>query len=245
MDSRNFERTSLLAGDEMMERIAASRVLIFGVGGVGSWCVEALARTGFRHITMVDSDTVAQSNINRQMPAMVSTVGQPKVEVMRRRILDINPDAEVIAIEGRYTPDTAADFGIETYDYVIDAIDSLADKADLILRCTGPATAPRRAFFSSMGAARKLDPSAIKTAEFWKVEGCPLARALRTRFRRSGVFPKRKFKCVYSPETLPHRKEGEKGVNGTFAHATAVFGLTLASLVVRAEYDATGTNVAR
>ena len=228
MNANNFERTSLLAGDEMMEHLAATRILIFGVGGVGSWCVEALARTGFGHITMVDADCVAQSNINRQMPALVSTVGEPKVEVLRRRLLDINPDAEVTAILGRYTSETASDFDIESYDYVIDAIDSLADKVDLILRCTDPATAPRRAFYSSMGAARKLDPSKIATSEFWKVEGCPLARALRTRFRRSGIYPKRKFKCVFSHETLPHRKDCEKGVNGTFAHATSVFGLTLA-----------------
>ena len=227
-----FGRTELVAGEEMMAKMAASRVLVFGVGGVGSWCVEALARTGFGHITIVDSDEVAVSNINRQLPATTATVGLPKVEVIRQRILDINPDADVLALQRRYTHDDAASFAIETYDYVIDAIDSLDDKADLILRCTDPATAPRSGFFSSMGAARKLDLSKIATAEFWKVEGCPLARALRTRFRCSGVFPKRKFKCVYSPETLPHRAEGPRGVNGTFAHATAMFGLTLASLVV-------------
>lgn len=232
-------RTSLLAGDSMMGLLSECRVIVFGVGGVGSWCVEALARTGFGHITIVDSDAVAESNINRQLPALTSTVGMPKVEVLRKRILDINPDADVIAIEGRYTPETASGFAIGTYDYAIDAIDSLPDKADLILRCTDPATAPRRAFFSSMGAALKLDPDRIAVAEFWKVEGCPLARALRTRFRRSGVFPKRKFRCVYSPETLEHRKEGEKGVNGTFAHATAIFGLRLASLVVTDIYSET------
>lgn len=236
MNCANFERTALVAGDGMMSALADTRVLVFGVGGVGSWCVEALARSGIGHITIVDSDNVAQSNINRQLPALTSTVGRPKVEVIRERLLDINPEAEIVAVTGRYTPENAGDFAIETYDYVIDAIDSLADKADLILRCTDPSTAPRRAFFSSMGAARKLDIAKIATAEFWKVEGCPLARALRTRFRRSGIYPKRKFQCVYSPETLPHRKEDEKGVNGTFAHATAAFGLTLASLVIKNEY---------
>ena len=232
MEDNRFGRTALLAGDAMMDALAACRVIIFGVGGVGSWCVEALARTGIGHITLVDSDDVAASNINRQLPALSSTVGRPKVEVVRERILDINPDADVTVIAGRYNSETAASFGIEGFDYAIDAIDSLADKADLILRCTDPATAPRQAFFSSMGAARKLDPSKITVAEFWKAEGCPLARALRTRFRRSGIYPRRKFKCVFSPEILPHRKEGETGVNGTFAHATAAFGLTLASLVV-------------
>ncbi len=228
----NFSRINLVAGAEMMSRLADARVLVFGVGGVGSWCVEALARTAVGHITMVDSDTVAPSNINRQLPATVGTIGRPKVDVLAERIHQINPAAEVEPIMARYTPDTASDFKIETYDYVVDAIDSLADKADLILRCTNPETAPARAFFSSMGAARKLNPALISTGEFWKVEGCPLARALRTRFRRAGTFPRRKFKCVYSPETLPHRADGPAGVNGTFMHTTAIFGLTLASLII-------------
>ena len=231
-----FSRTELLIGPEAMERLKKAEVAVFGVGGVGSWCVEALARSATGHITIVDSDTVAPSNINRQMPALASTVGQPKVEVIARRIADINPDATVTALQKRYTPETANEFHIESYDYVIDAIDSLSDKADLILRCTEPETAPCRGFFSSMGAARKLDPSKITVAEFWKAEGCPLARALRTRFRRSGIFPKRKFKCVFSPETIGHRAAGPAGVNGTFAHSTAIFGLTLASLVIKDIY---------
>ena len=235
-DSEFFGRTALVAGDEMMTALADTRVLVFGVGGVGSWCVEALARSATGHITIVDSDTVAPSNINRQMPALASTVGQPKVEVIARRIADINPDATVTALQKRYTPKTANEFHIENYDYVIDAIDSLADKADLILRCTDPETAPCRGFFSSMGAARKLEPSKITVAEFWKAEGCPLARALRSRFRLSGIFPKRKFKCVFSPETIGHRAAGPAGVNGTFAHSTAIFGLTLASLVIKDIY---------
>ncbi|MDE6525669.1 MAG: tRNA threonylcarbamoyladenosine dehydratase [Muribaculaceae bacterium] len=238
-DNEYFGRERLVAGDEMMEVLAGTRVLVFGIGGVGSWCVEALARSAVGHICIVDSDTVAPSNVNRQLPALTSTVGLPKVEVLAARIADINPEAEVVALAGRYAPETAGGFGTETYDYVIDAIDSLADKADLILRCTDPATAPRRAFFSSMGAARKLDPSKIAVAEFWKVDGCPLARALRTRFRRSGVFPSRKFKCVYSPETLPQQSDGPKGVNGTFAHATADFGLRLAYLVINDIYNST------
>lgn len=186
---------------------------------------------------MVDSDIVAASNINRQLPATTTTLGQPKVDVMARHIHDINPSATVEATVARYTPQTAADFRIESYDYVIDAIDSLTDKADLILRCTDPATAPARGFFSSMGAARKMNIAMIRTAEFWQVEGCPLARALRTRFRRAGIFPKRKFRCVYSPERLPHRADDSSGANGTFVHTTAVFGLTLASLVVEDIYN--------
>ena len=232
-----FERTALVAGSDMMARMAAARVTVFGVGGVGSWCVEALARSGIGNITIVDPDEVAVSNINRQLPALHSTVGRPKVEVVARRIADINPAAKVTAIQGRYTPDNGASFNLADEDFVIDAIDSLADKADLILRCTDPATAPHIAFYSSMGAARKLDPAKIRTAEFWKVDGCPLARALRTRFRRSSIFPRRKFQCVYSPETLPHRLNDDSGANGTFAHTTAIFGLTLASLVITRLYN--------
>ena len=231
-DSEYFGRTAIVAGDEMMTSLSDTRVIVFGVGGVGSWCVEALARSAVGHITIVDSDTVAPSNINRQMPALSSTVGQAKVDVIARRIADINPDAHINAMQKRYTPTTEHEFDIENNDYVIDAIDSLPDKAYLILRCTSGATAPHKAFFSSMGAARKIDMSKISVAEFWKVEGCPLARALRTHFRRSGIFPQRKFKCVYSPETIAHRSEGPAGVNGTFAHITASFGLTLASLVI-------------
>lgn len=229
-------RTRLLAGDDMLARLAGTRVIVFGTGGVGSWCVEALARTGVGHITLVDSDTVAESNINRQLPALFTTIGRPKVEVLAERIRAINPDAEVLALQARYTPESAPEFGLENYDYVIDAIDSLPDKADLILRCTNPATAPRRAFFASMGAARKMDIGKVQVAEFRKVEGCALARALRNRFRKTGVYPRRKFKCVYSPERMDHRHDDGSGANGTFVHATAVFGLRLAELLLKDIY---------
>lgn len=137
-----LERTALVAGSDMMARMAAARVTVFGVGGVGSWCVEALARSGIGNITIVDPDEVAVSNINRQLPALHSTVGQPKVEVVARRIADINPAAKVTAIQGRYTPDNGASFNLAEQDFVIDAIDSLADKADLILRApTGDGSA--------------------------------------------------------------------------------------------------------
>lgn len=213
---------------------------VFGVGGVGSWCVEALARTGVGAITIADPDCVAQSNINRQLPALVTTVGQAKVDVLARRIADINANCAVKALQKRYTPETAADFGLNNYDYVVDAIDSLPDKASLILRCTSAATAPRAGFVSSMGAARKLDPARVSVAEFWKVEGCALARALRTRFRRSGEFPGRKFRCVYSPESIPQC--GDAGANGTFMHITATFGLRLASLIIEDIYRRTHAN---
>lgn len=242
-----FARERLVAGDAMMDALAHSRVIVFGVGGVGSWCCEALCRSGVGHLTLVDSDLVAVSNINRQLMATTSTVGTPKVEALARRLLDINPGVDIVARQEAYTAETADSFDLDSYDYVIDAIDSLENKALLILR----ATAADTVLFSSMGAARKLDPTKIGVAEFFKVEGCPLARALRTRFRRRATFPARKFKCVYSPETIPNRLETERpaeasaddswtaskaAVNGTFAHTTAVFGMTLAGLVVEDLY---------
>lgn len=242
-----FARERLVAGDAMMDALAHSRVIVFGVGGVGSWCCEALCRSGVGHLTLVDSDLVAVSNINRQLMATTSTVGTPKVEALARRLLDINPGVDIVARQEAYTAETADSFDLDSYDYVIDAIDSLENKALLILR----ATAADTVLFSSMGAARKLDPTKIGVAEFFKVEGCPLARALRTRFRRRATFPARKFRCVYSPETIPNRLETERpaeasaddswtaskaAVNGTFAHTTAVFGMTLAGLVVEDLY---------
>lgn len=227
-----FRRTRRLVGDEGMERLHAARVLVVGVGGVGSWCAEALVRSGIRRLTMVDMDCVCASNVNRQLPATTSTVGRPKVEVLRERLLDINPQADIEALQRCYTAETADSFGLEGYDYVVDAIDSLAHKAHLIRRvCALPATR----LFSSMGAAMKSDPSRIGVAEFWKVKGCPLAAALRRRFKREAQFPARKFKCVYSDELLPNLGEdvAEPTANGTLAHATAIFGFTLASLVVR------------
>ena len=162
-----------------MSRISEKRVIIFGVGGVGSWCAESLIRSGIRHLTIVDSDRVCITNINRQLMATSKTVGQVKVDALKERLLSINPSAEITALQQIFTAETAESFGIGSYDYIIDAIDSLKDKALLILM----ATQTQAKFFSSMGAALKLDPTRIKIAEFWKVQGDPLARALRKRFK--------------------------------------------------------------
>lgn len=227
-----FQRTLLVTPDSMARRLRETRVMVVGIGGVGSWCAEALARSGIGHITIVDSDTVAVSNINRQLPATTATVGQPKTDVLGRRLLEINPELDLVKIFGRYTPETAADFDLDSYDYVIDAIDSVSCKAELILN----ATASRARLFSSMGAARKLHASLIAATEFWKVQGCPLARALRQWFKRHDRFPRRKFRCVYSPETIPQHAVSPDGANGTFAHTTAIFGLTLAGLLLEDLY---------
>ena len=232
-----FRRTELLLGDETMERLSSKRVIIFGVGGVGSWCAESLIRSGIRKLTIVDSDRVCITNINRQLMATTKTVGQVKVEALKERLLSINPSAEITALQQIFTAETAESFQLETYDYIIDAIDSLKDKALLILMATSTPLGERGGgrFFSSMGAALKLDPTKIQVAEFWKVKGDPLARALRNRFKRDKVFPRRKFLCVYSDELLENKKpiDPDDRGNGTIAHITAIFGFMLAGLVVQ------------
>lgn len=220
-----FQRSELLLGDEAMSRIGEKRVIIFGVGGVGSWCAESLVRSGIKHLTIVDSDTVCASNINRQLMATTDTVGQVKVDVLKERLLSINPSAEITALHQFFTVETADSFNLTSYDYIIDAIDTLKDKALLILM----ATQTDAKFFSSMGAALKLDPTRIKIDEFWKIQGDPLARVLRKRFKREGQFPSRKFQCVYSDELLEPREEGK----GSLVHITAIFGFMLASLVIQ------------
>ena len=254
-----FRRAELLLGDEAMNCIGEKRIIIFGVGGVGSWCAESLVRSGITHLTIVDSDRVCITNINRQLMATSKTVGQVKVEALKERLLSINPQAEITALQQIFTAETADSFDIGSYDYIIDAIDSLKDKTLLILM----ATQTQAKFYSSMGAALKLDPTRIKTAEFWKVQGDPLARALRKRFKRDGQYPKRKFQCVYSDELLenkghnatcgteqcmcPKAKVGpgdpallnhewcssKAQINGTLAHITAIFGFMLAGLVIQ------------
>ena len=259
-----LHRTRLLVGDEVLQSIRQKRVIIFGVGGVGSWCAESLVRSGICHLTLVDSDRVNITNINRQLMATTSTVGRVKVEVLRERLLDINPDAQITAIQDIYNADNAASFQLHTYDVIVDAIDSLAEKSHLILT----ATRTDAIFVSSMGSALKIDPTRIQVAEFWKARGCPLGRSLRKKYKSAKTFPGRKFRVVYSDEVLPilgehvldvpeptiadttshvegrddllsHDWNAKKAqINGTMAHATAIFGFTLAGLVMKEIYAA-------
>ena len=254
-----FRRAELLLGNDTMDQIAQKRVIIFGVGGVGSWCAESLVRSGIKQLTIVDSDRVCITNINRQLMATTKTVGQVKVEALKERLLTINPGAEITALQQIFNEETAESFNLSSYDYIIDAIDSLKDKALLILM----ACRTNAKFFSSMGAALKLDPTRIKVTEFWKVQGDPLARALRKKFKSQKQFPKRKFQCVYSDELLENKghnatcgteqcicsktKNGpgdpsllnqeslstKAQINGSLVHITAIFGFTLAGLVVQ------------
>ncbi len=233
-EKTQFDRIERLVGTEAMERISAARVIIFGIGGVGSWVAESLVRSGVRRLTMVDRDCVDITNVNRQCPATMKTIGKSKVIAMKSRLLDINPQAEIEAIQDIYDASTRERFHLEDYDYIVDAIDSLSCKADLILTAT---SLPHHIqFFSSMGAALKMDPQKIRVAEFWQVEGCPLARALRQHFKRSKQFPRRKFRVVYSPEVLSNQGSLDPDsapYNGTFAHSTAIFGFTLAGLIIQ------------
>ena len=248
-----FNRAERLLGGEYIDSVKDKKVIVFGVGGVGSWCVEGLVRSGIRNITIVDSDVVCVTNVNRQLMATSENIGRSKVEELKSRLLSINNNAQVTAIKSVYNEQTAESFHLDEYDYIIDCIDSLKDKASLILN----ACKTRAVFFSSMGAALKIDPLRVRVAEFWKVQGCPLARALRKKFKSSGVYPKHKFMCVYSDELLTNKgqhidrstcrrkcakaeaeSESEstgfvKGqVNGSLVHITAIFGMQLAGLVV-------------
>jgi len=220
-----FSRSEALLGAEVMEALRTTRVIIFGVGGVGSYAAECLIRTGLTHLTIVDGDVVQPSNTNRQLPATRATIGRPKVEVLRERLLEINPDADIEAIQVFYHADNESfDFRLSTFDYVIDAIDSVNDKTDLILN----ATRARVKIFSSMGAALRFDPTQVTTGELMSIQGDALAKAVRARMKKLDRFPSKKVRCVYSTEQAQRCE-----IRGSLMQVTAVFGLTLASLVIK------------
>ena len=257
MNGDLFNRTELLLGADAMERIREKRVIIFGVGGVGSWCAECLVREGIEHLTLVDSDVVCVTNCNRQLMATTKTIGEPKVEALRTRLLEINPEAEVVALQKNFSEETAEEFHIESYDYVIDAIDSLKDKISLIVKtlsnsplkgenqmsATVPLAPEATVEEGKAGAALRIDPTKVRVSEFWKVKGDPLAAAMRSAMRRNKRFPAHKFLCVHSEEQpLPNRgkalQDGSQTfrkvqTNGSLAHITAIFGMTLAGLVIQ------------
>lgn len=255
-------RTRLLLGQDVFHRLRSAKIILFGVGGVGSWCAEGLVRSGVEDLTLVDSDRIAPSNVNRQLMATVDTIGQVKVEALKEHLLRINPDARITARQELYSRETAGAFDLDAYDYVIDCIDALKDKIALILH----ASASQATFFSSMGAALKVDPTQVRVAEFFSVRGCPLGSMLRKRIRQGGVLPAKPFLCVYSEEVLPNRGSGVNGglpagagsgcdvtgggdptaetdpghgknaLNGSIAPITALFGFTLSGLVIRDIY---------
>ena len=262
LEQQIFHRSRLLMGDAPLQRLHDIRVILFGVGGVGSWCAESLVRSGVKHLTIVDSDRVNISNVNRQLMATTETVGRVKVDALKERLLAINPEAEITAIQDIYNAENSESFRLNEYDVIIDAIDSLAEKAHLLLT----ASRTDALLYSSMGAALKMDPTRIQVAEFMKVRGCPLGRALRKKMKHQKVRPAKKFLCVYSDEVLPNlgeadvdgyeptiaesttTQEGREDllshnwnerkaqINGTMSHITAMFGFMLAGLIVQHFY---------
>jgi len=231
-----FDRLYLLVGEEGIKKLANTTVLVFGAGGVGSWAAEALARSGIGKIGIIDNDTICDSNVNRQIEATSLTMGQSKASALRKRLLEINPECEVRAWDELFSRENAARFEIENADYVIDAIDTMNHKLDLIeITC-----ATKAKLFSSMGMALKLDPSRIKAASIWKTDVCPLARLVRQGLRKREFTGD--FTAVYSDEkareNITEENEeilnvpGQKKANGSIVTVTASAGFMLASLVI-------------
>lgn len=231
MDGR-FSRTELLLGGDAMERLRNARVAVFGVGGVGGYVVEALARSGIGMLDLIDSDTVSESNINRQIIALGSTVGQYKVDAAKARIADINPDCKVTAHRIFFMPETADQLDFSQYDYVVDAIDTVTGKIEIIMRAKS-AGVP---VISSMGAGNKLDPTAFVVTDIYKTSVCPLARVMRREMKKRGVDS---LKVVYSTEqAIVPRYTGEtqpsgKPVPGSNAFVPSVAGLIIAGEVIK------------
>ena len=222
-----FDRARTLLGEEAFERLRAKKVAIFGLGGVGGWCAEALVRTGVRNLMLVDFDSIAPSNVNRQVMATSSTIGEVKIEALSKRLKEISPDVELELQPRRYDETSAGTFALERFDFVVDAIDSIDCKMRLIREVVA---LERAVLLSSMGAARRFDPTRVKVTPFSKVTGDALAKALRQRFRKSGGMPEKDFTCVWSDEPPAPSADGSLG---SLMQVTAVFGLAIASVIVR------------
>lgn len=228
-----FLRTGALIGEDAMNKLKNSRVAVFGAGGVGGYCLEALARTGIGAIDVIDNDTVAESNINRQIYALSSTVGRYKVDVAEERIKDINPDCKVITHKLFYLPETADEIDFSEFDYIVDAIDTVAAKLCLIERAE-KAGVP---VISAMGAGNKLDATAFKVADIYKTSGCPLARVMRLECKKRGI---KSLKVVYSeekaitPQTeLKDDKGARRSVPTSIAFVPSVVGLIISGEVIK------------
>ena len=228
-----FSRTELLLGQAGIEKLAASTVAIFGVGGVGSYVAEGLARAGVGHLVLIDNDSITLTNINRQLHSLTSTIGQMKTAVMRERILDINPEAQVTVINDFYLPDNADSFFVADYDYVVDAIDTVAGKISLAVECD------RRGLrlMASMGAGNKLDPARFKVTDIYKTSVDPLARVMRKKLKEQGV---KKLKVVYSTEEprkikLPETGQAETKGSGRIAPGSISFVPSVAGLIIAGE----------
>lgn len=240
--ANSFSRTEILLGVEGMERLAQSRVAVFGIGGVGGHVVEALVRSGIGAIDLIDDDTVNETNLNRQIIATRSTIGMPKVEAMKERIMDINPDCVVKVHQCFYLPETKAEFNFKEYDYVVDAVDTVTAKISLIVQAEEAGTP----IISSMGAGNKLNPAMFEVADIYKTSVCPLAKVMRRELKKRNI---KKLKVVYSkeepikPSTTEMPEIGEQGsaadthpkrvTPGSTAFVPAVAGLIIASEVIK------------
>lgn len=227
MDER-FIRTSLVIGEDNIDRLSESRVAVFGVGGVGGFVCEALARSGVGNLALIDGDTVAKSNINRQIIALESTVGKHKAEVMKDRILDINPSAEVETHNIFFNAETASKIDFTQFDYIVDAVDDIKAKV-LLAKIADENKIP---IIAAMGAGNKTDPTKFEVSDIFKTSVCPLARIMRHELKKAGI---KNLKVVYSKETPknpPYRIEGEKTV-GSLAFVPSVMGLIIAGEVIK------------
>ena len=234
--SERFSRTELIFGQEAMKHLSEARVAVFGIGGVGGYAVEALARSGIGTLDLIDNDTVSVSNINRQIIALDSTVGLYKTDAAKARIADINPDCRVNTYHTFFMPDTSAEFDFSSYDYVIDAIDTVTGKIEIIMKAQ-EAGVP---VISSMGAGNKTDPTSFKVADIYKTSVCPLARVMRQQLKKRGV---KKLKVVYSTEIPAEPKSdssvnekappGRRSIPGSNAFVPSVAGLIIAGEVIK------------
>jgi hypothetical protein len=228
MEENQFERTALLLGKASVERLARKRVAVFGVGGVGGFVCEGLVRAGIGAIDIVDKDTVALSNLNRQLIALHSTVGKNKVDVLEERLKDINKNLIIKKYKCFFLPETSETFDFREYDYVVDAIDTVTGKIELILKAK-EAGVP---IISAMGAGNKLDPTAFQVSDIYKTSVCPLARVMRRELKKRGV---EKLKVVYSKEEpiKPQFEEGEEVVPGSVSFVPPALGLIIAGEIVK------------
>ncbi len=240
--NEQFSRTERLLGSAAMEKLKSSRVAVFGIGGVGGFAVEALVRAGIGAIDLIDNDTVALSNLNRQIIATHDTVGRPKTEVMAERIALISPDTKVRVFQTFYLPETADQFDFKDYAYVIDAIDTVTGKIGLVMQAAAAGTP----IISSMGTGNKLDPTALEVSDIYRTSVCPLAKVMRAELKKRGI---RSLKVVYSrelpmtpapeqsPETGTSPNAGKKRAPASISFVPSVAGLILAGEVIK---DLTG-----
>ena len=231
--SDRFSRTENLIGKDAMNKLKNARVAVFGAGGVGGYCLEALARSGVGAIDVIDNDTVAESNINRQIFALNSTIGKYKVDVAKERISDINPDCKVTAYKLFYLPETADEIDLSQFDYIVDAIDTVAAKLCLIERANDLGVK----IISAMGAGNKLEPTAFKVADIYKTSGCPLARVIRTECKKRGI---KSLKVAYSEEKAikpisgtEECAKGKRSVPASISFVPSVAGLIIAGEVIK------------